>query len=87
MSWGTSGISSEGHFLGQEREGSQAALPGPQRACPEAGCAGGWGRVGAGRGVSAPPPPASAPFVTQCGTKEGMRKEGGAADWGIRLPE
>lgn len=27
MSWGTSGISSEGHFLRQGREESQASLP------------------------------------------------------------
>ena len=31
--------------------------------------------------------PASQRSVTQCGKMEGMRKEGGAADWGIRLPE
>lgn len=41
MSWGASGIGSEGHFLGvwcqgrEERE--QRALPSPQGTCPEAG--------------------------------------------------
>ena len=31
--------------------------------------------------------PARQRSVTQCGKMEGMRKEAGAADWGIRLPE
>ena len=77
MSWGTFGISSEGHFLGQGREGSQASLPSPQRACPEAGCAGGSGRVGAGRGVSQPPPPASAQFPSQTALRYPVREDGG----------
>lgn len=93
MSWGTFGISSEGHLVGQGREGSQASLPGPQCACPKRVVQ--EARAGSVLGeVSSNLPrqpalssPASQRSVTQCGKMEGMRKEGGAADWGIRLPE
>ena len=75
-----------GPFPGAEKR-EKPSIPAWRSECiPEAGVGRRLGQVSTGCGTSHPPLPASPP-TTQPRKREGMRKEGGVVDEGMRLPE